>query len=115
MRPRADIADPPAPLLRGTAAAMLRARIEMLLRDPAVAQRVGRRLGRNDGPASGGDMIGTPPCLRTAGASPRAPLRVKSGCCRGICRSVDCLCGRYPRSLSEQEIGVGRRLEPLAV
>ena len=96
------------------ATALLRSRIAVLLRDPAVAQRLSRRLARGAEDAAL-DMAGTPPCLRAAGVAPRSPVLVKSGRCRAACRSVDCLCGRYPRSLSDQEIEHGRRLEALAV
>jgi hypothetical protein len=92
----------------------LRSRIATLLRDPAVARRVGRRLGRAAA-VQRVDMAGTPPCLRAAGTSRSAPVLVKSGRCRTICRSVDCLCGRYPHNLTDREIEDGRRLDALLV
>jgi len=111
MRAHPFLTDPAA---RFVATEVLRSRIAILLREPAVAQRVGRRLVRA-AEASADHMAGTPPCLRAERATLPAPVLVKSGRCRDICRSVDCLCGRYPRSLSTREIDDGRRLETLAV
>jgi hypothetical protein len=106
-------ADSPEPSPAGATTELLRSRIAILLGDPAVARRASRRLARA-AEARPVDMAGSPPCLRAAGAVRAAPLLlVKSGRCRSICRSVDCLCGRYPRILTDREIEDGRRLEAL--
>jgi hypothetical protein len=109
-----SFADPPEPSPACATTELLRSRIAILLGDPAVAQRIGRRLARA-AEAQPLDIAGTPPCLRAAGMARAAPVRVKSGHCRTICRSVDCLCGRYPRILTDREIEDGRRLDPLLV
>jgi hypothetical protein len=95
------------------AAGFLGARIAVLLNDSRVAERVRRRLDRAAESAAV-DHAGTPPCLRAAGAHPPSPVLVKSGRCRSVCGSIDCLCGSYPRQLSDQEVTHGRRLEPIA-
>ena len=112
MRTRSFEVGDPGSLPVGAATAKLRSRIAILLHDPAVAQRVGRRLARA-AEAQPVDIDGSPPCLRAADAALRLPVRVKGGRCRTICRSVDCLCGRYPRTLSDREIEDGRRLAAL--
>jgi hypothetical protein len=93
------------------AAALLRRRIAILLRDPAVARRVARRLDS----VAEATAIGTPPCFRAAEATRPSSVVVRIGRCRDHCRSVDCLCGRYPRTLSDREIENGRHLEQMAV
>lgn len=108
-----SFADPSGPSPVDAATALLRSRIAILLGDPAVARRVGRRLARA-AEAQPVHLAGSPPCLRAGGAGARgAPMLVKSGRCRTICRSVDCLCGRYPRMLTDREIEDGRRLDAL--
>lgn len=92
----------------------LRARIAVLLLDPAVAARVRRRLDRA-ADASGFDLAGTPPCLRASAPHLPSLLRVKAGQCRAACGSVDCLCGAYPRSLTPEEVSHGPRLEPVSL
>jgi hypothetical protein len=93
---------------------LLRTRIAVLLGDPCVARRVRQRLDRLAETMSDGSP-GTPPCFRASGILPPAPLLVRSGLCRRTCGAVDCLCGSYPRRLTDQEISDGTRLEPLAV
>lgn len=104
----------PGPSRAGTSTGSLRSRIAILLGDPAVAQRVSRGLARV-AEAQSVDIAGSPPCLRAAGAARGAPVLVKSGRCQTVCRSVDCLCGRYPRILTDREIEDGRRLDALLV
>jgi hypothetical protein len=102
-----------APVQASCPADFVGARIAVLLRDPRVAERVRRRLARA-AEADAADLPGVPPCLRARGAPASAPVQVKSGRCRAICGSVDCLCGSYPRQLSDREVSHGRRLEPIA-
>jgi hypothetical protein len=92
----------------------LRARIAILLSDPGVASRVSRRLAPRV-EAAVRQRAGTPPCLRATNGAGYLPALLGADRCRAVCRSVDCLCGRYPRALSEQEIVDGRLCEPLAV
>jgi hypothetical protein len=103
----------PAPAPR-CSADDLRARIARLLGDPGVAARVRRRLAAAE-EAAARERPGTPPCLRAPDGAACLPALVGSDLCRAACRSVDCLCGRYPRRLSEQEIRDGRARAPLAV
>jgi hypothetical protein len=101
------------PLQAADGAERLRARIRGLLREPAVARRVATGLAQaEEEPVE--NLPGTPPCFRAAAAGAESPVLVKRGRCRAFCRSIDCLCGRYPRSLNERDIAHGRRLEPLA-
>jgi hypothetical protein len=93
------------------AAAFLRLRITVLLNDARVAERVRRRLLRH---AEAVDLPGTPPCLRAADLHPPALRRIKAGQCRTTCRSIDCLCGAYPRRLTPEEVSHGPRLAPVA-
>ena len=113
MRAPSD-ADSPEPSPAGAKTVLLRSRIAILLGDPAVARRVGRGLARR-AEAQPMDIAGSPPCLRAAGEARSAPVLVKSGRCRTICRSLDCLCGSYPRILTAREIEDGRRLDALLV
>lgn len=92
----------------------LRARIAVLLGDPGVAERVRRRLERSAAKAAI-TTEGTPPCFRAVDLRLPAPALIRTGRCRAVCRSVDCLCGSYPRVLSPQEVSDGRQLELLAV
>ena len=106
------VSDPSSPQDR---AAFLRSRIAILLREPAVARRVGRGLARA-AELQEAALAGTPPCFRAhTAAVASTPVRVQGGRCQPLCRSIDCLCGRFPRHLTELEIANGRRLELLAV
>jgi hypothetical protein len=96
-----------------SAAGFLGVRIAVLLHDPRVAERVRRHLARA-ADADVADLAGLPLCLRARGAHPPTPVQVKSGRCRAVCGSVDCLCGFYPRQLSDREVSHGRRLEAIA-
>lgn len=103
-------------LAETSASDLLRSRIATLLADPGVAERVRRRLGRADGAApAGDDGAGTPSCLRATAALTRLPVRIGRDHCRTACQSVDCLCGQYPRALSDGEIAAGRQRVLVAV
>jgi hypothetical protein len=95
------------------ASGSLGAHIAVLLHDPRVAERVRRRLDQAAESAAA-DLAGTPPCFRAADAHPPSPVLVKSGRCRAMCGSIDCLCGSYPRQLTDREVTHGRRLSLLA-
>ena len=116
MRQRIILASAARTLAETSATDLLRSRIATLLGDPGVAARVRLRLSRGrDAKAGGGDMAGTPPCLRAGADVTRTPALVGKGRCRLVCRSVDCLCGQYPRSLSAAEIAEGGRRQLMAV
>jgi hypothetical protein len=116
MRERLILTSAARTLAETRAPDLLRSRITTLLADPGVAERVRRRLHRaQDAASRNGDMAGTPPCLRASADIARAPTLVRNGHCRQVCRSIDCLCGQYPRALGDAEIAEGRRRQPLAV
>lgn len=92
----------------------LRSRIALLLGDAGVAERVRRRLALAEEVAAR-EQAGTPPCYRARDGALCLRTLFGSDRCRSRCRSVDCLCGRYPRALSIEEIDLGRTLEPVAV
>jgi hypothetical protein len=92
----------------------LRSRIALLLGDPFVAERVRRRIALAEETAAR-ERAGTPPCYRARDDAAFLRTLFGNDRCRTRCRSVDCLCGRYPRALSIEEIDLGRTLEPVAV